>query len=345
MKKKSKKDEVKTAKVIEVLPTKIKVEDENNEDDAGFDVIEPSELVTHIEKLPETSTALSSLTRFDALDLYLKEIARYPRLTQGEEKILALKYINDKDIEAAKKLIVSNLWVVVKIAREYEAAARNLLDLIQEGNMGLMEAVKNFDPYKEVRFPSYASWWIKAYVIRYVIANWRLVKIGTTQAQRKLFFNLKREKDKLEREGFSPTPKLLADRLSVRESDVVEMEQRMGSADVSVDTPLSDDTDSTLLSVLPSGTPNAESLLSMREEKERISEALREFSSRLPEREKIILEDRLLGEDKVTLQEFSDKFNLSKERVRQLETRIKEKLKVFLEERFGDTISEIELGE
>lgn len=344
MKRRSKKEDSKKSQIIEVIPAKVQVEEAEAVDDS-FDDVQPSQLPGNPENLPTKVSSSTALTKFDALDLYLKEIARYPRLSHSEERSLAVSYIEKKDVEAARKLVVSNLWVVVKIAREYEAAARNLLDLIQEGNMGLMEAVKNFDPYKEVRFPSYASWWIKAYIIRYVIANWRLVKIGTTQAQRKLFFNLKREKEKLEREGFSPTPKLLADRLSVRESDVVEMEQRMGSSDVSVDTPLSDDSDSTLHSVLPSPAPNAESLLSQRESKERIFDALREFSSKLTEREKIILEDRLLGEDKVTLQEFSDKFKLSKERVRQLETRIKEKLKVFLEERFGETISEIEFGE
>ena len=150
-----------------------------------------------------------------------------------------MQYHEKQDVQAAYSLVSSNLWLVVKVAREYEQAARSLLDLIQEGNIGLMEAIKNFDPYRGVRFPSYAVYWIRAYMIRFIISNLRMVKIGTTQAQRKLFFNLKKEKEKLEREGFYAAPKLLAERLQVKESEIVEMEQRLGGNDVSFDAPLS----------------------------------------------------------------------------------------------------------
>src|SRR5690606_2877165 len=172
------------------------------------------------------------LVRYDAFTAYLREIQQYPRLSKEEEHELAVRYRKFQDLEAAYKLVTSNLWLVVKIARQYQAAARNLLDVIQEGNMGLMESVKNFDPYRGVRFPSYAAWWIKAYIIRFVIANLRMVKVGTTQAQRKLFFNLQREKEKLEREGIYPGPKLLAEKLNVKEREVVEMEQRLSSPDL-----------------------------------------------------------------------------------------------------------------
>src|ERR671930_427366 len=176
-----------------------------------------------------------ALVPFDPLQRYLAEIRRFPLLSREEEHRLAVQYKEYGDLEAAYKLVTGNLRLVVMIAREYQKAFKNLLDLIQEGNMGLMEAVKNFDPYRGVRFPFYAVWWIRAYMIRYIMNDWRMVKIGTTQAQRKLFFNLQKEKEKLEAEGITPGPKLLAQRLNVKEDEVVEMEQRLASRDLSID--------------------------------------------------------------------------------------------------------------
>lgn len=285
----------------------------------------------------------SAVTRYDPLSAYLKEIRRYPHLTPEEEKSLALKYYNSKDVEAAYRLVSSNLWLVVKIARDYERAARSLLDLIQEGNIGLMEAVKNFDPYRGVRFPSYAVWWIKAYIIRFVMANWRMVKIGTTQAQRKLFFNLKKEKDRLEKEGFFPSPKLLAERLQVKESEVLEMEQRLGGGDVSVDAPLQQDADGSLLSVLHADASSAEEILANKESKDLIAQGFKEFAGTLNSKEAAIFESRLLAEDKATLQDLSERLSLSRERVRQIENRLKEKLKNFLLDRYGSAIKDLEL--
>ncbi len=278
---------------------------------------------------------------YDPLHAYLREIRSYPQLSREEERDLALRYYASKDLEAAYRLVTSNLWLVVKIAHDYEKAARGILDLIQEGNMGLMEAVKNFDPYRGVRFPSYAVWWIKAYIVRFLIANWRLVKIGTTQAQRKLFFNLKKEKEKLEREGFFPAPKLLAEKLSVKESEVVEMEQRLGSFDVSVDAPLQSDAESNMLSVLPSSDETQEDLLDRKQVQALIAESFREFSNTLKPKELLIFQERMLGEEKATLQEISDKLGLSRERVRQIENRLKEKLKSFLESRHGPQVREV----
>lgn len=277
-------------------------------------------------------------TRYDSLSAYLNEIARHAPLDREEEFKIAKRYYEDKDLEAAYRLVVSNLWLVVKISREYERAARNLLDVIQEGNIGLMEAVKNFDPYRGVRFPSYAAWWIKAYILRYIIANWRMVKIGTTQAQRKLFFNLKKEKERLEREGFFPAPKLLAEKLNVRESDVIEMEQRLGAPDVSVHAPVGHETDLDFLSTLPAHQPSAEDLLEKKEMQRLIEESFREFASTLSERDRTIFEERLLGEEKVTLHDLAEKFSLSKERVRQLEARVRERLKEFMTERLGGNV-------
>lgn len=315
---------------LEVLPAELEA------DPAGSD-------------LPDTADGLGvepvedrGLVRYDALSAYLREISRYPTLSREEERALAVRYLEHEDLEAAYKLVSSNLWLVVKLARDYERAARNLLDLIQEGNIGLLEAVKNFDPYRNVRFPSYAVWWIKAYIIRYVIANWRLVKLGTTQAQRKLFFNLKKEKERLEREGFFPGPKLLAEKLNVKESEVVEMEQRLSGADVSVDAPIQDEGETNLLSMLPSGERSAEDLLAQKELRALILQAIDEFGSTLNEKESIIFRERMLGEEKATLQDIAEKLSLSRERIRQLENRIREKLKGYLIERFGSAIQSAE---
>lgn len=277
----------------------------------------------------------------DALSAYLREVRQYPRLTPSEEKELALRYFREKDLEAAYKLVSSNLWLVVKIAREYERAAKNIMDLIQEGNIGLMEAVKNFDPFKEVRFPSYAVWWIKAYIIKYVIANWRLVKVGTTQAQRKLFFNLQKEKDRLEREGIFPTPKLLADNLDVREKDVVEMEQRLSGGDLSLDAPVTEEGDATLMSVLPSEGTSIEDAMFGVERALLLRNALDEFALTLTERDRSIFEKRMLAEEKETLQDLSEQLHLSRERIRQIESKIQEKLKEFLKKRFGESLDDI----
>ncbi len=274
----------------------------------------------------------------NALETYLRELVQYPPLTREEEHELAVRYLSDKDRAAAYKLVTSNLWLVVKLAREYERAARNVLDLIQEGNIGLMEAVKNFDPYRGVRFPSYAAWWVKAYIIRYLIANWRMVKIGTTQAQRKLFFNLKREKEKLEREGFYPAPALLAEKLNVRESDIVEMEQRLGSSDASLDAPLATESsgEQTLHGVLSSDNNDVEAMVASRETQRIIAQAVEDFLGFLNERERFIFEQRILHGESTTLQEVSVKLDISRERVRQVEERLRKKLKVFMLERLGD---------
>lgn len=315
--------------VIEVLPVEAPVEVLPVEDE----LVEPED---------HPGSSARDVVPYDPITAYLREIRRYPPLGREEETALAVKYYENQDLEAAYKLVSHNLWLVVKIARDYERAARSILDLIQEGNIGLMEAVKNFDPYRGVRFPSYAVWWIRAYIIRFLIANWRMVKIGTTQAQRKLFFNLMKEKEKLEREGFRPEPKLLAEKLNVKESEIVEMEQRLGSPDLSVDAPFQEDSDGSLLSLLPSGEISAEDLLAKKQFREMLMGSLKEFTSMLKSTERIIFEKRLLAEEKATLQELSDQLSLSRERVRQIENRIKERLKQFLLERWEDLVTAME---
>ena len=281
-----------------------------------------------------------SLVPYNALDAYLSEIRRLEPLTREREYEVAVDYHKTKNPDAARTLVFGSLWLVVKIARDYERVARNVLDLIQEGNIGLMEAVQNFDPYRGVRFPSYAVWWIRAYIIRYIIANWRLVKIGTTQAQRKLFFNLKKESERLEREGIFPSTKLLADRLNVREGDVIEMSQRLGGPDVSVDAPMGEESDASLLSVLPSGDESLEESLAKKQLHAALKELLHEFGGTLKPNEERIFQGRVLEEEKRTLQDLSDELSISKERVRQIENKVREKLKVFVSSRLGTELKE-----
>ena len=278
----------------------------------------------------------TGLVRYDPLQTYLAEIRRHPLLSKEEEHKLAVRYQRHKDVEAARKLIVSNLRLVVLIAREYQRNSRNLLDLVQEGNIGLLEAVKQFDPFRGIRFPTYAAYWIRAYMLRHIINNLRLVKIGTTQAQRKLFFNLQKEKEKLEAEGFAPEAKLLADRLAVKESEVIEMEQRLGLPDVSVDAPMgSGDEPVTLHNLLSDPSENVEHRVVNRQFDDALRQAIEEFKKTADDKEKAIIDRRLFTEDPITLQEIAADFDLSRERIRQIESRLKERLKEYLAERLN----------
>ncbi len=271
-----------------------------------------------------------ALVAFDPLQRYLAEIRRFPLLSREEEHRLAVEYKEYGNVEAAYKLVTSNLRLVVMIAREYQKAFKNLLDLIQEGNMGLMEAVKNFDPYRGVRFPSYAVWWVRAYMIRYIMNDWRMVKIGTTQAQRKLFFNLQKEKEKIEAEGLTPGPKLLAQRLNVKEDEVVEMEQRLASRDLSVDMPIGDDDEATLLNFLPDDKQTPEEQFAETQYSDLLREKMELFAKNLKDKELVIYRQRLLNEEPLTLREIGEKYGISRERVRQIEERVKKKLKIYL---------------
>lgn len=284
----------------------------------------------------ETGSADKAIVPFDPLQRYLAEIRRFPLLTREEEHRLAVEYKEYGNIETAYKLVTANLRLVVMIAREYQKAFKNLLDLIQEGNIGLMEAVKNFDPYRGVRFPSYAVWWIRAYMIRYIMNDWRMVKIGTTQAQRKLFFNLQKEKEKLELEGLTPGPKLLAQRLNVKEDEVVEMEQRLASRDLSVDVPIRDDDEATLLHFLPDDKQSPEDHIAETQYRQLLREKLELFAQGLKDKELVIYRERLLNEEPLTLREIGEKYGISRERVRQIEERVKKKLKIYLSKEFKD---------
>jgi RNA polymerase sigma-32 factor len=273
---------------------------------------------------------------YDPLQRYLAEIRRYSILSREDEHKLAVEYKEYGNLDAAYKLVTANLRLVVMIAREYQRAFRNLLDLVQEGNIGLMEAVKNFDPYRGVRFPSYAVWWIRAYIIRYIINDWRMVKIGTTQAQRKLFFNLQKEKERLEAEGFTAAPKLLAERLNVKEGEVIEMEQRLANRDLSTDVPVGEDGEATLLSFLPDTSANPEQSVADAEYRQMIGAKIEEFASGLKDKDLVIFRERLLNEEPLTLREIGERYGISRERVRQIEDRLKKRLKEYLSKEIKD---------
>jgi len=274
---------------------------------------------------------------YDPLQQYLAEIRNIPLLTREQEKELAIKFREEGDVESAYKLVVANLRLVVKIAMDFQRHwVQNLMDLIQEGNIGLIQAVKKFDPFRGFKFSYYASFWIKAYIIKFIMDNWKLVKIGTTQAQRKLFFNLAKEKEKLESLGFEPGPKLLSERLNVKESEVIEMEQRLGSWEMSLDAPIGENSKTDLKSFLPAQQLAVDDYLAKEEAKTILKEKLKEFKKTLNQREQYILEERMLAEKPITLQVVGDKYGVSRERVRQLENRLKKRIKAFLESEIDD---------
>jgi len=284
----------------------------------------------------EPPSAGGELVVYDPLSRYLAEIRRFPLLSREEEAEIARRYNATHDPQDALRLVTANLRLVVKIAHEFVRASRLLLDLIQEGNVGLMEAVKSFDPYRGIRFPSYAVWWVRAYIIRYLMNNWRLVKIGTTQAQRKLFFNLRKESARLEAEGFVPQPRLLAQRIGVKEGEVREMQERMGSSEMSLEQPTGSDEDTRLLDVLPDTARNPEEATAHAEWQEFARDKVAQFAATLRDKELEIFNLRLLAEQPLTLQEIGARFGISRERVRQIETRLKQRLKDFIKTQAAD---------
>jgi len=279
------------------------------------------------------STSLAPVT---TLQQYLAEVRRYPFLSKEEELRLFHEYRNEDNRDAAVKLILANLRVSVSIATEYLHTGADHMDLIQEGNVGLMQAIKKFDPLKNVRFHAYAAWWVRAYILRYLLNNYRLVKVGTTQDQRRLFYNLRKEKAKLEREGFAPDTKLLADRLNVRERDVIEMDQRLGSWELSLDQPLNQETEGTLLDVLPSQEKGVDERLGEMQLRDLFREKLAAFTKTLDERDEDILRNRILSETPLTLEDLGRKYGITKERTRQLEARLIKRLRDYVKNEVKD---------
>ena len=283
-----------------------------------------------------------SVGRADPLTAYMQELRRYPLLSREEEHELAKEFVATQDPAIAKRLITANLRLVVKIAHEYRRAHRNLLDLVQEGNIGLLQAVRKYDPMRGVKLSSYAAWWIRAYILKFILNNWRMVKIGTTQAQRKLFFNLRKEKDKLEKMGFEPDHKLLAERLDVTEAEVAEMDQRLSGGDSSLDAPLGsgEDGDSrTRMDVLPDAPGSRpDAAVASSEFRTILRAKLEAFAKDLKGREEILFRERWLTDEPKTLQEIGDSFGISRERARQLEKRMLDRLREYLQAEFGSSV-------
>jgi len=282
-------------------------------------------------------TTLPVPAEFDLVQRYIREANRFALLTPQEEKELTSHYHETGDREAGYKLITSNLRLVIKIALEFQKYwMKNLLDLIQEGNIGLMHAIRKFDPYRGIKLSYYASFWIKAYILKSIMDNWKLVKIGTTQSQRKLFFNLKREKERLRALGFEPGTKLLADVLQVKEEEVVEMDQRLGGWELSLDAPLKEGSEEYHKNFLPSTEPQVEEILAQTELKGLFRQKLEQFRQDLNAKEQDILDLRLLTEKPMTLQEIGARHRISRERVRQIEDRLIKRLRQFLKSEIPD---------
>jgi RNA polymerase sigma-32 factor len=274
------------------------------------------------------------LTPASSLELYLSEINRYPLLTVDEEQRLARVFAAERDTRAAHRLVTANLRFVVKIAYEYRSYGFKMADLIQEGNIGLMKAVQKFDPDKEIRLISYAVWWIRAYIQNYILKSWSLVKLGTTQAQRKLFFSLartRRELDKTSAEHGADSDgrdsSKVAKKLRVKASEVDEMAQRMEGRDLSLDAPMGDEGGNTHVEFVPAVGPGADDELVGVEEQQLVQGRVGAALGRLDPRERYIIEQRVMSERPLTLKELGEHFGFSRERARQLEIRAKEKLK------------------
>jgi RNA polymerase sigma-32 factor len=292
---------------------------------------------------PSGATALA---RRDPMAAYMAEVRRHPLLTREEEYDLAVRWVEQGDEDAARELVTSNLRLVVKIAHEYRRAYQNLLDLVQEGNVGLVKAVQKFDPYRGVKLSTYSGWWIRAYILKYILNNWRLVKIGTTQNQRKLFFNLRKQRDRLQAAGIDPTPERIAKELDVSTKEVVEMERRLAAPDLSLDAPLqSDDGDGTRtrLDLIEDDVADPEDRVDAAEFKNLLQSKLRRFGADLEGRELEIFRDRLMSDEPVTLQDLGDRWGVSRERARQIEKRLVLRLRRYLQAELGDAV-EIALG-
>lgn len=321
---------------------KFKKNNENNKDDKGSLVpLAPEKSKKHIGNV-ETSVISSVLENgqltkrgsADPLSQYIKEISRYKLLTPEEEESLVSELEQTGDIEVAKKLVLANLRLVVKIALEYRSAWQNVMDLIQEGNIGLMKAVSKYDSSKGAKLSYYASWWIRSYVLKFILDNFRLIKIGTTNEQKKLFFNLMREKERLASLGIRPDNKLIAENLGVSEKSVVLMDNRLasGQSEISLDHKVNPDGPSLSETLIDSNETSIDEKLSELQGVEILKEHLQNFLKELKPRDREIFEKRLLMEVPDSLQSIADEYGVSRERIRQIEERLLNNLKVYMSE-------------
>lgn len=299
------------------------VPQENN-----FDIEDPLELT----KTMTVSEPTKSITSADPLVMYLNEIRRYKVLTKEEETALAKRYFESKEPHAAEALVKANLRFVVKIAAEYSKFGAKMIDLIQEGNVGLMHAVREFNPYKGARLITYAVWWIRGYIQEYLMRQYSMVRIGTTQNQRKLFYQLQKEKEALDAMGIEPSAALIGSRLGIPEDEVRDMAMRMSGRDVSLDRPLDDDSGTSLGDLQKNNNDQPlDEVLAREEQLEILKRKIEEIRPELSAREKIILDERILNDDPLTLQEIGEKHGITREAVRQMEARLLKKIKSKME--------------
>lgn len=273
------------------------------------------------------------VTKSDPLSLYIREIEKIPLLTLEEEKRLTKELVDTGDIDVAKQLVQSNLRLVVKIAMEYRKAHQNIMDLIQEGNIGLMKAVSKYDPDKGAKLSYYASWWIRSYILKFILDNFRLVKIGTTAEQKKLFFNLMKEKERLAKLGIEPSTKKISETLGVSEKAVALMDKRLdynSGGEVSIDAQIKGDSDTTFSDFLASDEEDIDLQLGNIEEVDILKQHLGDFLGGLKDRDREIFHKRLLREVPLSLQAIADEYGVSRERIRQIEERLLGKLKLYM---------------
>jgi len=278
----------------------------------------------------------------DLLSYYLSEVRRYPLLSPEDERTYAVAFHEHGDRQAAERLVTANLRLVIKIAFQYHRQWANVLDLIQEGNVGLVEALRRYDPYREIRFSSYAQYWIRAMILRFLLDNFRLVRLGSTRAGRKLFFQLQKERDRLMQEGVQPSSRVLAERLGVAESEVNAVDQHMRAPALSLHGPAGeDDSGRTLAEVVSDKTAaDPEANASSHELGAIVKSKLAEFATTLTDdRERDIWTRRMTATDPISLSDLGDEFGVSKERIRQVEARIKKRLKEYLEAELGEEIA------
>jgi RNA polymerase sigma-32 factor len=275
------------------------------------------------------------LVPLDPFAAYMQEVKKYPLLSEDDEKELAIRLQETGDVDAAYQLTTANLMLVVKIAMTFKREWQSLMDLVQEGNVGLMKAVKNFDPFRGVRLSAYATWWIKSYILKYILDNWRLVRVGTTNSRRRLLFNLKKEKERLEREGFDPSTKLLAEHFGVDEGEIIDVEASIGAVDVSMDTPIHTDSFMTPAQSLSDGK-SLEKGAEIDQFREILQRKIEEFKSNLKPGEIEILENRVLSESPQSLQEIGDERGVTREAVRQAEQRLLKKFRIYIEEQMPE---------
>jgi RNA polymerase sigma-32 factor len=277
----------------------------------------------------------------DSLTLYLAEIRKFKILNEDEERFHTERFFEEKSLESAHTLITSHLRFVVKVASEYRHYGLKMLDLIQEGNIGLMMAVRKFNPYKGVRLISYAVWWIRAYIQNYILSAWSLVKIGTTQAQRKLFYGLRKAKEKLfQLTGHEPDITGTAHMLQVSDQDVTDMELRM-KGEISLDSYIGESDDVTVLETIPDDRMNQEELLDTYQQEHKLKIIVKRALEGLNDKERYIIEHRVTSDDPLTLQDIADHFRISRERIRQIEERALIKLRKIFESQLTSGIADL----